>query len=214
LQTARQVSGPLAGSAGVPGARGPAQALAALHARYEAERRSTKPFLPRLWAPTGAGAGGGGYYTVPGAEALLRMTEDEVAAIPGFTVGRRGRGQVTWEAPVDARSLDLPAAIAVEDREVFVYDGPAWAAPGRKPARGAGLNAPAAVSLFGVWPTREEALAITGGDPGIHPADVAAAYGEALREHVEGSEDMAGAEFLQYAPAEAGGTLTFRVPGF
>lgn len=72
-----------------------------------------------------------------------------LSRVPDFAVGRRGYGVVRWTRPVDVRGVDLDAVVEFKPRAVEVY----MRRPEDKPPEGEGLNAPAQVTLEGVFRT-------------------------------------------------------------
>lgn len=108
-------------------------------------------------APTLGGLEAEGYYTEPPIEDLTRMTEEELAAVPNFTVTRPGHGTVVWLEPVDLRGIDLSRVLCIADTRIFVYrhaEVPDECMPDRidamLPPVGEGLNKSAFVSLCGI----------------------------------------------------------------
>jgi nuclear pore complex protein Nup98-Nup96 len=94
----------------------------------------------------------GDYWCKPRLEKLRHMSRHELRDVSNFTAGRVGYGEVTFEEPVDLTGVDLDtflgSVIVFTDMELAVYpdDGP------DKPARGAGLNMPARITLENVFP--------------------------------------------------------------
>jgi acyl carrier protein len=79
-----------------------------------------------------------GYFTVPSARRLARLTDAQLAAVPRFVVGRAGVGEVAFLYPVDLRGADLDAAVRIERGAIALYP------PGaRRPPPGGGLDQPA-----------------------------------------------------------------------
>ena len=87
------------------------------------------------------------YYTIPDANQLAQMTDEELSRVVDFTVGRTGYGRITWDGATDVRGLHLSDLVRIGDREVAVYCN-----VHHKPAVGQGLNKPAIVQLEGVLP--------------------------------------------------------------
>lgn len=148
------------------------------------------PPLDRPDLPTLAAAD---YYTRPSLAELAALPPADLAAVPGFTVGRAGVGEVTWTHPVDVRGVDLAGAIELAPRQVSMDGGAAGAAA---------LNAPATVRLVGVW-RRDKA---TGAPRRGAAAD--AAMRRKLRAHC----DAAGLTWGGYDGD--GGVWQFGVDGF
>lgn len=85
-----------------------------------------------------------GYTTVPAWEALARMPDQELAAVPDFRVVNPGVAQVEWLTPVDLRGVVL-AGCTLSRAWCDVY-----APDAARPPVGQGLNKPAQVTLFGI----------------------------------------------------------------
>jgi nuclear pore complex protein Nup98-Nup96 len=81
------------------------------------------------------------YYTKPSIEMLASLSEDDLARVDNFEVGRFGYGKITWPGLTDLRGLDLDAIIDIEYKKVAVYPG------NTAPPVGAGLNKTAVVEL-------------------------------------------------------------------
>ena len=134
---------------------------------------------PVLFGETEAEGDEGCYYTVPGPGELAAMDSAALAHVEGFIVGHSVHGYVRFAEPVDLRGVDLPRTVAFERGAVEIYRG---ADDAHKPPRGAGLNHPAAVHLFGLYPAPGE----------TH---------EALVARLRGLSDAAGATFEAYHAA-------------
>lgn len=200
----RRVAAPaLAGAALQHCHRPPAGPIAARAPAMPRRRERPPPRPPRRMAgapaapppdrpdlPTLAAAD---YYTRPSLAELAALPPAELAAVPAFTVGRSGVGEVTWTHPVDVRGVDLTAAIELAPRQVSMDGGAAGAAA---------LNAPATVRLVGVW-RRDKA---TGAPRRGAAAD--AAMRRKLRAHC----DAAGLTWGGYDGD--GGVWQFGVDGF
>ena len=120
----------------------------------------------------------GDWFTVPPLASLAALPDPAtaLAALPGFSVGRTGVGEVAFLAPVDVRGLDMGAVLTIQPGQVTAYDG--WAEEGGggdlgadtprrrvKPRPGAGLNAPALVTLRGMRPPPSSSSKRKAGDP-------------------------------------------------
>jgi len=81
------------------------------------------------------------YYTKPSIEMLASLSEDDLARVDNFEVGRFGYGKITWPGLTDLRGLDLDAIIDIEYKKVAVYPG------STAPPVGTGLNKTAVVEL-------------------------------------------------------------------
>jgi hypothetical protein len=91
-----------------------------------------------------------GYYTRPASiEAFRMMSDDELARVQGFCVGRSGYGEIEWLGHSDIRGLDLDEIVLIEKKSVLVYHDQERVT---KPPEGFGLNKPAIITLFKVLP--------------------------------------------------------------
>lgn len=86
-----------------------------------------------------------GFYTIPSMSELAALTMMELQRVEGFTVGRKGYGEITWLDPVDVRGLDLDMVVDIQRGEVAVY-------PEREADQ---LNAPARVTLKGMFKKKQ-----------------------------------------------------------
>lgn len=95
----------------------------------------------------------GGYVVSPSLEELAKLSEADLAAVSHFVVSRPGYGSVAWEGAVDVRGVDLDIVVAIEDKEVAVYDEYEENTGYAKPPVGSKLNRPAIITLEHVFPT-------------------------------------------------------------
>ena len=83
--------------------------------------------------------------------ALDRRGSEALRAVEFFTVGKHGVGSITWDGLTDLTTVGeggLDAVVNITKGEVAVYSGVAAAG---KPPRGRGLNAPAEITLHGIF---------------------------------------------------------------
>uniref|UniRef100_A0A7S3QAT4 Peptidase S59 domain-containing protein n=1 Tax=Chaetoceros debilis TaxID=122233 RepID=A0A7S3QAT4_9STRA len=106
------------------------------------ERTNVADSLPQLTKP--------GYAMTPSLDALSRLSEADLAAVPNFVVEKIGIGSVAWVGAVDIRGIDLDAVISIEPKAVEVYHQAEE--EGSKPAVGTKLNRPAIITLHDVFP--------------------------------------------------------------
>ena len=136
------------------------------------------------------------YYTEPSLSTLEKKTQDELARVEDFVVGKVSVGSVRFLAPVDLRGLNLDAIVHFGEKEVVVYPDEDF-----KPPVGHGLNKPALITLHKCWPidkaTREPVR-----DPNS----------PRLQRHVQKLREMEDTEFVQYI--EETGTWIFKVQHF
>lgn len=87
-----------------------------------------------------------GYYCSPTLEVLKAMSSDELKKVDHFVVGRKGRGEIRFESPVDLSKLELDQIMGrivfIDKKSVSVYPQNT-----NKPAFGTELNVPALVTL-------------------------------------------------------------------
>lgn len=107
---------------------------------------------PSAGAATERNVKDGEYWCRPKVERLRQLGQRELSAVPNFTAGRTGYGEVTWLEPVDLTGLDLKTflgdVIVFTEMELAVYpdDYP------DKPPMGQGLNVPAQITLENCFP--------------------------------------------------------------
>lgn len=94
----------------------------------------------------------GEYWIRPSWEEISRMPREQAANYRGLQVGRQGCGFVTFDAPVNLKSLPpkdelFGTIINIGVRSITVY--PESSA---KPARGQGLNVPSTLTIENSWP--------------------------------------------------------------
>lgn len=93
----------------------------------------------------------GDYWMKPSREQIEAMTREERKAVAGFTVGRKGVGQVTFNSSVDLTNINLDelfdGIVVLVTRSATVYPNSA-----KKPPVGKGLNVPSTISLENSWP--------------------------------------------------------------
>lgn len=90
-----------------------------------------------------------GYYLRPTLAELSAFTVTELGAIEGFTIGRKGCGEITWPGAVDVRGLLVDDAVEITSSNVAVY-------PSRGRAHSLGYR-PTRVTLF-IGPARDEVV--------------------------------------------------------
>lgn len=88
-----------------------------------------------------------GVYTIPSSSSLQKMSEDQLKAVPNFTVKKDGCGAIQFLDPVDVRGLDIDSIIEFTQHSIAVYPN-----EDHKPEPGRGLNVPAVISLERCWP--------------------------------------------------------------
>lgn len=145
----------------------------------------------------------GDYYTKPDFRVLQSMSEEDLAEVHDFVVGRVGYGEICWLEPVDLTGLPslrelLDKVVIIKDKEVMVYPDEY---DDEKPEVGQGLNVPAVISLKNCWPldraTREPLK-----DPNH----------QRVKQHIRKLEKKEDTEFVDYEVST--GTWTFKVAHF
>eukprot|EP00698_Gefionella_okellyi_P017967 TRINITY_DN533_c0_g1_i1.p1 TRINITY_DN533_c0_g1~~TRINITY_DN533_c0_g1_i1.p1 ORF type:complete len:1374 (-),score=288.84 TRINITY_DN533_c0_g1_i1:906-4985(-) len=147
------------------------------------------PSLPKLTRK--------GYYTNPSITLLSSFSDEQLAAVSNFEVGRHHFGVVQWPGTTDVRSLDLDAIVEFNPREIVVYPN-----ENAKPAVGEELNKPAIVCLENCHRVDRKT-----GSPRI---DSMSAQRQLAR--IKKATERAGATFLDYDGST--GSWTFQVPHF
>ena len=89
-----------------------------------------------------------GYYTIPDALTMEKMTDEELSKVEDFTVGCTDIGQVQWLSLTDVRNLDLDSIVEFHPKEIIVYPDEE-----NKPDEGQELNKPAIVQLEQIFPS-------------------------------------------------------------
>ncbi|XP_023019445.2 nuclear pore complex protein Nup98-96 [Leptinotarsa decemlineata] len=90
------------------------------------------------------------YYTLPSLEDLVKYTDESGKCIvKGFTIGRKGYGNVYFPDEMDVAGLNIDELLHFRYREINVYPDEA-----KKPPVGEGLNRKAQVTLDNVFPRR------------------------------------------------------------
>jgi Nucleoporin autopeptidase len=107
-----------------------------------------------------------GYEVFPTIAELECMSEADLA-----TVRRPGYGKVAWEGSVDVRGANLDDVVAIETKDVSVYQKDEE--EGTKPEIGTKLNRPAVITLDGVFPREGRGVTKAAGSSAcIIPADM------------------------------------------
>ncbi|XP_018566135.1 nuclear pore complex protein Nup98-Nup96 [Anoplophora glabripennis] len=92
------------------------------------------------------------YYTLPALEELGQYVDENGACIvKGFTIGRRGYGNVYFPDELDVAGLNIDELVHFRYREINVYPDDS-----KKPPVGQGLNRKAQVTLDNVYPRRAD----------------------------------------------------------
>jgi len=131
-----------------------------------------------------------GYFTDPPYDLMQQMTESELQAVCGLTVGRVGFGKIHWDGMMDVRNMDFDFLIEIEEKQVGVYEK---VPPEERPDVGNGLNRPATITLCDVFVPKDA-------DP------------VKFKEKVKKRTQKMGAEFVDYN--ECSGIWQFRVKHF
>jgi nuclear pore complex protein Nup98-Nup96 len=185
------------------------------HVEYHAQTRTSATsnddgsekhlpsWVPRLTKP--------GYYTRPPIHELQSMSEEALARVSHFVIGRKNIAEIRFLEPVDLRHADLDQIVHIEPRTVVLYpnEEPKWipdAAPerdqrntssanrsGSLPPAGKGLNHPALLRFEQVFRMDKRT-----GKPTSDPEAIAR-FTQRLREYAEQQR----ARFVSY-DAESG----------
>jgi nuclear pore complex protein Nup98-Nup96 len=91
-----------------------------------------------------------GYITSPSIEELNTLSEADLAAVSNFGISREGFGRISWDGAVDVRGIDLDKVVAIDSRDIAVYDDEESTA--NKPPAGTKLNRPAVLTLQNIYP--------------------------------------------------------------
>ncbi|EFC47103.1 nucleoporin 98-96 [Naegleria gruberi] len=98
-----------------------------------------------------------GYYTKPSFEQMKQMSQHDLQNCNGFTVGRKGYGEVEFLGVTDlTKNLDLDKIIyEIETHHVEVYSSNVYTER-TKPPVGTELNKPTIIKLFNVHPKNND----------------------------------------------------------
>lgn len=141
----------------------------------------------------------GEYWSKPTEDEIKAMSREQASQYRGFQVGRQGCGFVTFDGPVDLKSL-LPlqklygGIIDITVRSISVYPDSST-----KPARGKGLNVPSTLSIENSWPRNR------GKPEGL-------AAGPVFDKHIRRLKAIGNTEFVSYNVNT--GVWVFKVPHY
>jgi nuclear pore complex protein Nup98-Nup96 len=140
----------------------------------------------------------GEYWMKPTKEEIENMNRVQRQKVTGFTVGREGIGQVTFDAPVDLTTINLDELI---DKTIIlsVRSATVYGEPSKKPPMGKGLNVPSTITLFNSWPRK-------------HGKGVRNSSREGIAKHIANLKKVPDTNFVDYEPAT--GTWIFKVDHF
>lgn len=152
-----------------------------------------------------------GYYLVPEYTEIIRMNVGEAQSVRNFTIGNQ-YGKIIWEGTTDVLSIlntyehtfkDLTEVVDIQHSALTVYEDDS-----KKPPRGEGLNKPAIVYLYELYPKTIEAKMKNYKILTEQEVKIYDSFKEKLRSLVSTS----GGVFLSYKGQS--GELCFSVPGF
>jgi hypothetical protein len=89
------------------------------------------------------------YYVKPDLAELATMTDDQLAQVPFFEVGRRGYGKAKFLGVVDVRGVRINDIFIFRHKSLAVYPDES-----QKPPVGEGFNRPAMITLEHVFPQK------------------------------------------------------------
>ncbi|KAL4109913.1 hypothetical protein PRIC1_001608 [Phytophthora ramorum] len=85
------------------------------------------------------------YFTEPAVSDMQQLTDEELASVENFVIGRRRYGKISFVGATDVRGLQLDNLVTFSDGKVVVYPG-----DDAKPEVGSAFNKPAVVNLHGI----------------------------------------------------------------
>ena len=142
----------------------------------------------------------GSYWMKPSKEELTKMPREKLKKVSGFTVGREGCGQITFDAPVDLTNVDLDNLydneVIIATRNATVYQNDST-----KPPPGKGLNVPSTITLENSWPRSRKGRRM-----------IYETSGKEYDKHLYRLERVPGTTFVSYDSKT--GTWVFKVPHF
>uniref|UniRef100_A0A6P7G4Y7 Nuclear pore complex protein Nup98-Nup96 n=1 Tax=Diabrotica virgifera virgifera TaxID=50390 RepID=A0A6P7G4Y7_DIAVI len=140
------------------------------------------------------------YYTLPPPEELMKyVDEDGRCIVKGFTIGRKGYGNVYFPEEMDVSGLNLDEFVHFRYREINIYPD-----DDKKPPIGQGLNRKAQVTLDNVYPKRPGSNTLVKDINELQLMN----FSEKLRKVTENKD----AKFVDYRPET--GSWVFKVDHF
>ncbi|KAJ8954478.1 hypothetical protein NQ314_007084 [Rhamnusium bicolor] len=140
------------------------------------------------------------YYTLPNLEELTQYVDENGSCIvKGFTIGRKGYGNVYFPDEMDVAGLNIDELVHFRYREINVYPDDT-----KKPPVGQGLNRKAQVTLDNVYPRRSDTNTLI--------KDVAELLQMSFAEKLRKVTVKKGAKFVDYRPET--GSWVFKVDHF
>ncbi|KAH8697654.1 nuclear protein 96-domain-containing protein [Talaromyces proteolyticus] len=142
----------------------------------------------------------GEYWMKPSRAELSKMSREQLKHVEGFTVGRQGCGQVTFDRPVDLNTVDLDSLfgiiVQIGVRSITVYPDDR-----SKPPLGKGLNVPSTLRIENSWPRGRD-----------QKSPSSPTTGPLLEKHIQRLRRITNTEFVRYEKDT--GIWVFRVPHF
>lgn len=155
---------------------------------------------PQISNPSGIICTRPEYYTLPKVEDLAQYVDENGSCIvKGFTIGRKGYGNVYFPDEMDVSGLNIDELVHFRYREINVYPDES-----KKPPVGQGLNRKAQVTLDKVYPRK------TGSNALIE--DVSELLQMNFAEKLQRITLKKGAKFVDYRPET--GSWVFKVDHF
>jgi hypothetical protein len=109
------------------------------------QKKSNIPIIPKH------------YYTVPSAEDLAQMSDEELSSVKNFTVGCSGVAFVMFHGESDVRNLDIGEIVELGKGSVVVYPDST-----HKPPPGTSLNKPAIITIQNCFPHNKKGEIMVG----------------------------------------------------
>ncbi|KAK5958625.1 hypothetical protein OHC33_000468 [Knufia fluminis] len=165
--------------------------LQAVPEERESHQVSEKPVKPN----TNEDSKDDGYWMKPSRQEISKMPKDRLQSFKGFQVGHRDYGFVTFDDPVNLRTVDLDNLygniVVIVNRSIAVYPDNV-----EKPARGTGLNVPSTLVLYNSWPRNRGKI--------VHETN-----GPRVDKHIRALQNTRDTEFIAYDRESA--VWTFKV---
>ncbi|KAJ8950741.1 hypothetical protein NQ318_011234 [Aromia moschata] len=140
------------------------------------------------------------YYTLPSLEELTQYIDENGSCIvKGFTIGRKGYGNVYFPDEMNVSGLNIDELVHFRYREINVYPDDS-----KKPPVGQGLNRRAQVTLDNVYPKRSDTNTLI--------KDVSELLQMNFAEKLRRVTVKKGAKFVDYRPET--GSWVFKVDHF
>ena len=152
-----------------------------------------------------------GYTTIPSNTEIARMSKSKASSVTGFTLQNQ-HGRITWEGSINLLTIldwngtkfkNLAEIVEIEKNSVEVYRD-----DNKKPPKGEGLNRPAIITLFNLYPKKIKQRLMKSSILSLEETKIVDDYKDVLRQIVNSK----GGLYLRYEQQK--GELHFSVSEF